>query len=110
MEPDETAQEETDRAPAPARPGALPAFLHPAPRFRAHELAGPLVIGRKPGAGVQVDDVMVSREHTEIARHGDELVVRDLGSRNGTHVDGEELHAPFAGHPRVIRCGGTLLL
>ncbi|MGO9110322.1 MAG: FHA domain-containing protein [Thermoguttaceae bacterium] len=52
-------------------------------------LAGfPVKIGRGPDADVQLDDVYVSRMHCEIAVAGATLVVLDLGSTNGTFVNG----------------------
>ncbi len=110
MEPDETAQEEPGVAAAPRAPGVIVVFVDTAPAFQVHELTGPIRIGRKPGVAVHVDDAMVSREHAEILRDGVDVIVRDLGSRNGTHVDGEEVPRAFAGRPRVIRTGSTLLL
>ena len=54
----------------------------------------PLLIGRDPRSPVaeHLDDVAhVSREHAEITVVGDGLVVRDLGSSNGTKVNGHAL-------------------
>ena len=44
-------------------------------------------IGRSPSADVFLDDVTVSREHAVISRSGGGLVLRDLGSLNGTYVN-----------------------
>lgn len=46
-----------------------------------------VTIGREPSAVVFLDDVTVSRRHAEILRNGDRLVLRDLGSLNGTYVN-----------------------
>jgi len=48
-----------------------------------------LRIGRDPANDLQLDDPNVSRFHAEITRVGDRVLLRDLGSRNGTLVDGE---------------------
>jgi hypothetical protein len=45
------------------------------------------LIGRSPDCDVFLDDVTVSRRHAELMREGDRLVVRDLGSLNGTFVN-----------------------
>jgi Protein of unknown function (DUF3662)/Inner membrane component of T3SS, cytoplasmic domain len=50
--------------------------------------AGPVVIGRMPGCEVVLADANVSRRHAEIAPAGGGFVVRDLGSTNGTKVNG----------------------
>jgi hypothetical protein len=49
-----------------------------------------VVIGRTEGA-IKVPSNAVSREHLRLARVGDELRVRDLGSRNGTQLRGINL-------------------
>lgn len=58
----------------------------------------PLRLGRTAKADVLIDDRWVSREHCEIDRQDDALVIRDLGSKHGTFVNGQtvtnaELHA-----------------
>jgi pSer/pThr/pTyr-binding forkhead associated (FHA) protein len=46
------------------------------------------VAGRHPDADIFLDDVTVSRRHTEFLRHGTAFEIRDLGSLNGTYFDG----------------------
>jgi pSer/pThr/pTyr-binding forkhead associated (FHA) protein len=46
-----------------------------------------LTLGRKDCDVVLADD-SVSRQHARIRRDGDDFVLEDLGSSNGTHVDG----------------------
>src|SRR4051794_15300350 len=48
----------------------------------------PLRIGRDPANDVVLQDPNVSRFHAEIALVGGSITVRDLGSSNGTRVDG----------------------
>jgi ABC-type multidrug transport system ATPase subunit/ABC-type multidrug transport system permease subunit len=50
--------------------------------------AGRLTIGRDPSNDVALDDPNVSRFHAEVVREGDTVELRDLGSRNGTRIDG----------------------
>jgi ABC-type multidrug transport system ATPase subunit/ABC-type multidrug transport system permease subunit len=47
-----------------------------------------LTIGRDHSNDVALDDPNVSRFHAEVVREGDAVTLRDLGSRNGTRVDG----------------------
>jgi len=47
-----------------------------------------IIIGRGPQADLVIDDEAVSRIHCEIVWEGDSLVLRDLGSKNGTWLAG----------------------
>jgi transcriptional regulator with GAF, ATPase, and Fis domain len=47
-----------------------------------------LVIGRDPTCGVCVPEGAVSRQHARVSFRGTRWVVTDLGSRNGTLIDG----------------------
>jgi pSer/pThr/pTyr-binding forkhead associated (FHA) protein len=52
---------------------------------------GPLTIGRLPECSIVVEDANVSRRHAELRRDGDDVVVSDLGSTNGTRVNGAQV-------------------
>jgi EAL domain-containing protein (putative c-di-GMP-specific phosphodiesterase class I) len=47
----------------------------------------PFRIGRRPGLNLTLPSTSVSKEHAEILEDGDELLVRDLHSTNGTFVN-----------------------
>jgi hypothetical protein len=49
---------------------------------------GPLVIGRSPGADIVVAAGYVSGRHARFSLIGDALMVEDLGSTNGTYLEG----------------------
>lgn len=49
------------------------------------------VVGRGPQADLSLEDDDVSRRHVEIARRGLNLVVIDLGSKNGSSLEGKRL-------------------
>jgi len=49
------------------------------------------VIGRGQGVDLRVTDVDASRRHVELERQGDQLRVRELGSKNGSMLDGSPL-------------------
>ncbi|HLK25078.1 MAG TPA: SpoIIE family protein phosphatase [Caulobacteraceae bacterium] len=55
-----------------------------------------LVIGRSAPANIILADSEVSRAHCRVRLEGETLVVADLGSTNGTFIDGERLSAPAA--------------
>ena len=52
---------------------------------------GVVSAGRHPESDIFLDDVTVSRRHAEIARDGDQYVVRDVGSLNGTYLNRERI-------------------
>jgi DNA-binding winged helix-turn-helix (wHTH) protein len=55
---------------------------------------GENVLGRDPGSVVWIDSPRVSRRHAVVRVSKDEAVVEDLGSKNGTFVNGCRLEAP----------------
>ena len=60
---------------------------------QAFPLTGTLVVGRVAGVDIRLDDDSVSRRHAEVELAGQDVVVRDLGSANGTSING----APIEG-------------
>jgi pSer/pThr/pTyr-binding forkhead associated (FHA) protein len=58
------------------------------------ELTGPIEIGRDQSAGLVLDDDLVSRRHVRVTPADGGAVAEDLGSSNGTFVNGEEIHLP----------------
>ncbi len=54
-------------------------------------LEGATRIGRSTDVPVSLPDRSVSREHAVLTRTGDTLEIEDLGSRNGTTINGERL-------------------
>jgi pSer/pThr/pTyr-binding forkhead associated (FHA) protein len=47
----------------------------------------PLIVGRGREADLPLELTDASRRHAQLMRKGDQLLVRDLGSRNGTHTE-----------------------
>jgi pSer/pThr/pTyr-binding forkhead associated (FHA) protein len=67
-----------------------------------------LTIGRDHSNDVALDDPNVSRFHAEVVREGDAVTLRDLGSRNGTRVDGTRIDGPTRiRHGAVLSVGVT---
>jgi serine phosphatase RsbU (regulator of sigma subunit) len=55
-----------------------------------------VVIGRSTTADVTISDRFLSRKHARLFRDGDDWLVEDLGSRNGTLVNGVKIASPAA--------------
>ena len=63
----------------------------------------PVRLGRASGNAIQVLDGTVSKEHCELTLSGERWTIRDLGSRNGTRVNGRDAISalPIAAGDRV---------
>ena len=60
------------------------------------------LIGRSPKADLVLDDPFVSRIHCEVAAEDDGYVLRDLGSKNGTRLEGIRIReAQLPSNPRI---------
>lgn len=71
---------------------------------------GPMVVGRGRLANVMVEDEGLSRRHFVILREGEDCLIQDLNSRNGTWVDGERIVAAKLHHSDSILAGRTTFL
>ncbi len=100
--------------PAPALDGLLELRVVGGPDAGGvHRLSpGEVVVGRDRSAGVRVDDEDVSRTHCTVRVAHDGASVTDLGSTNGTTVDGEPVGPAGASLPpgAVLRVGQSSLL
>jgi hypothetical protein len=72
--------------------------------------ADPVVIGRLPECSIVLADPNVSRRHAELRRVGDAVVVTDLGSTNGTRVNGAPVREQPLASGDEIGVGSTTLV
>ena len=74
------------------------------------DVAEECIVGRADGAGLRLSDSRVSRVHARLLPSPGGLVVVDLGSANGTTVNGERVWAPVVLRPGdLLAVGGTIL-
>ena len=92
-------------APGGAAVGSL--FLEDGRRVEIGEQ--PLTIGRMPECDVALSDPNVSRRHAEVRRQGTGFVVVDLGSTNGTRVNGAGIKERLLNNGDEITVGATRL-
>lgn len=57
---------------------------------------GPVIIGRSPGSDIVVGASYVSGRHAKFSLMGQNLFIEDLGSTNGTAVNGTLISEPVA--------------
>ena len=57
---------------------------------------GPVIVGRAPGADIVIGAGYVSGRHARFTLMGQNLFVEDLGSTNGTYVNGQPIGEPVA--------------
>ncbi len=50
-----------------------------------------VVVGRSPECDIVLDDRQVSRHHARVFRRDDHYFIEDLGSKNGTHINGRDV-------------------
>lgn len=64
------------------------------------DILGPVVIGRSPSSDIVISEPYVSATHARFTLQGPALVLEDLGSMNGTLVNGHPI-----GQPVTLRDG-----
>jgi DNA-binding winged helix-turn-helix (wHTH) protein len=67
--------------------------------------SGDNLLGRDEGASICLDAASVSRRHARILVEGSRATLEDLGSKNGTRLNGEPVS-----HPRELRDGDAVRL
>ena len=53
--------------------------------------ADEMIIGRDPAADISIPDASISRKHAKVTRSGNDVTIEDLGSSNGTSINGKKL-------------------
>src|SRR5579884_1572860 len=80
-----------------------------AQRGESFELADELTVGRAAGCGVRVEDAYTSNIHARLYRRDGSLWLEDLGSTNGTWVNGERVDgATRLSRGDVLQVGATV--
>ena len=87
-----TAPPSSKKAPKVRGGSQLHLLDPPARAGEIYPLADEVTVGRAPGCGVVLEeDTFVSQVHARLFRRGRETYVEDLGSTNGTLVNGQRI-------------------
>jgi pSer/pThr/pTyr-binding forkhead associated (FHA) protein len=60
----------------------------------AYDLSDGALLGRGDQADIRLEDTFASSHHARLVPQGDVMVLEDLGSTNGTYLNGEPLRGP----------------
>jgi hypothetical protein len=72
------------------------------------DVASGVTLGRGNGVDIRVDDPFASSTHARIYREGQFMYIEDMGSTNGTYLNGRQIRAPERLRELdVIRIGDT---
>src|SRR5687768_8568612 len=78
---------------------------------RRYEVLTDMEVGRSPSCEIPLKDDQVSRKHALISVHEGQVRLKDLGSRNGTLVNGERITGEVVLQPGDrVRVGSTTAL
>ncbi len=98
-------------APLPSHRRYSLAVIMGANAGQIHQVAKPrIVLGRGAESDVQLQDSEVSRKHAMLEIHLDEAAVVDLGSTNGTYVDGVRIQRATIYSNQEFSLGTTTLM
>lgn len=68
-------------------------------------------VGRDASNTIQINDAEISRRHAHLLFQGGKYVIEDVGSTNGTHVNGQRLSAQYVLKPGdVVSFGEGIVL
>lgn len=92
----------------------MPKFIFTQPEFNHQFLElpdGTFSVGRSRRNQIILEEASVSAEHAELLVYGNEIIVRERGSQNGTFVNGVRIEAQSGvRHGQTIRFGRVELL
>jgi transcriptional regulator with GAF, ATPase, and Fis domain len=103
---DESVEVSTRALQAPGRPvGMMAIVLSGSSKGTSRPLGERLRIGKAPDNDLVLGDDTVSRHHCELTRTADGVLVRDLGSTNGTRVQGARVTEAVVAPGTVLKVG-----
>lgn len=99
-----------EEIPRVAKPHVLEMIRGPGAPHRFVLDGARLIVGRATGAELQVDSAELSRQHVALVQSGAEYRLEDLGSRNGTYLNGLKIHAATLREGDQIQLGDVIFI
>ena len=103
--PDVSAEEQEAISALPSRSALLVVRRGPGAGSRFLLDADVTTVGRHHNSDIFLDDVTVSRRHTEFLRQGTAFEIKDLGSLNGTYFDGSRIDSALLSDGAEVQIG-----
>src|SRR5688500_7679316 len=76
---------------------------------KSYSVGTTVTIGKATDNDVVIDHPTVSRNHLVLKRQGDRFLVQDLGSTNGTFIDGAQVREAYLGAGALLEVGDVQL-
>ena len=109
-EGEEVTKPKVERKPkAPKEPRARLVIISGKNAGAAFFIKTTLSLGRAESNAVPLKDAKVSRQHAQIQKQGEEYVLVDLNSANGTYVNGERIEEHVLSNGDEVQIGDTIL-
>src|ERR1043165_2054508 len=72
-------------------------------------ISGTLTVGRQPGNDIVLDDTMASRKHCQFSVRDGLVILKDLGSHNGTFIGSNKIAEAILNFGDTVRIGQSTL-
>ena len=73
-------------------------------------VTGPVIVGRAPGSDIVIGAGYVSGRHARFQLMGENLFIEDLGSKNGTSINGNYVSEPVPVHNKDAIAVGDVII
>lgn len=83
--------------------------IEPQAHHKEYVVTLPTTIGRSRDASLQLSHALISRQHCELFADRDQIMVRDLGSLNGTFVGGQRVETAPLSSGQLLTVGSVTL-
>ena len=110
-EESQTMRTEPGESPPPkkAMPKARVVIISCDQAGAAYPLKDTISMGRADSCTIVLKDAKTSRQHAQIQQHGDEFIIVDLSSSNGTFVNGQRIDEHVLQNNDEIQIGDYIL-